>query len=249
MLPIAFHNCLLLLTISLTGCGFHHDMPVRKAFDRVQFGEPLPAELNQPIDATHPDNAHLRGVSAEHEWEHSTGAREWALFLLDDDQRVIAKRYQVRGEEATMPTLQFKRLDASEWHISRDCIEVPDEISAVKSACDRLQFEGTDLPLGEMDLMRFDPAPREGPIAADELLSSLAASRRLFDELPPWAFNKSQRLECQWPAHGQARWSAQRDKNGAVKLRVENRIDVSLASWAAAGYAYIFTHGGELPDG
>ena len=239
--------CMMISAIVLTGCGFHHPMPLKAAFDRVAFGQPLPAEFDRPIDAEHPDSAHLRGAYVEHEWANDTGAEEWALFLLDDNQRVIAKRYHARGQEIDWAILQYKSIDAGEWAVAGTCIDPADEIGSLRGICANLQLDKSGLPAIEGGAVQFEPSLPVRLLTTDELLNELAGSGQSLQSLPSWGFARTIRLDSQWPLHDSTRWKAKREHDGTVTLDVENRTDVSLASATAAGYAYIITHGGELP--
>lgn len=233
--------------IVMAGCGFHHPMPVQGAYDRVALGHVMPNDLKLPSDARKTQQNELSGMFLNHEWEHDTGAGEWAAFLTDQAGRVIAKRCQTRGEEGTLPTMQFKRIDSCVWQIQPELIDSKNPADSLRSVCARLSFEKTGLPQGEYDMMRLAPSPEGRDVDANELIDAFERLGISLNEMPFGRYSTTAYTHGTWPFHEKTTRGIRLRSDGSVELTVEHRIDVSLLSWAAAGYAHAATHGGELP--
>jgi hypothetical protein len=162
---------LILCILFLASCssGFRHDLPVRESYVRVELGDQVPACIELTEQADLADGYLLAGVAAEHEWKYSTGANEWALYLLDAEGAVVAKCYQVDGEEVTLLPFHIRRISEADWSwvirpgATDRCVEARDIFA-------RLRYETFGWSVGSYDLEAMSD-DGVGPISAEPVLA------------------------------------------------------------------------------
>jgi hypothetical protein len=156
-------------------------MPLKELFDRVPLGASLPADLRCSNIVKEARTDRAWGAAGFNQWEHYTGTLEWVVFLTDHG-KVVAKRYQVRGEEGQMAVDHYQRIDRSEWEIAGPAND-PAALVQLRRACDELEFAYLGLPDSrdariQYLLMsgRFKPDPEDADVGPDELFALAEAS-------------------------------------------------------------------------
>jgi len=223
---------LLVLVLSLTGCGFYHHLPMRAEYDKLTIGQPIPDDCKIPTCTT----IHKDGVYAAtwwNEWGNGTGTGEWIAVACDEQGLVIAKRYQVRGEELQVLADHYMRIDRSEW-----VMRIPSDQRTgedLRLICAKLSFTNLGIASAHAlywDTQRFGDIPSAAEIDPWEMISAMehdgALARRE-------AFSRTSRSNT-GPIFVSNIWKASHRDGDLLALSVEQRNDVSVS--AATAYAY-----------
>lgn len=235
---------LFLSSIFLLGCsaGFKQSLPIRESYDQVKFGEPIPQSIEPASRVVIDDQQTLVGVSGKCEWKYSTGATEWAMYLLDADGSVIAKYYQVHGEEVNFPSYHIKRISEADWSWLMGPESV-DPYAHAREICAVFQPEALGWTMRSIDVEGMNDE-QGGPIAAASVLE-------LAETKGSWVngrvdFRYKVGFEKKPPLiERSVRYSLKSE--GVVATMAECRqLCYSGAQWTAMGWAHAVRYG-ELP--
>lgn len=221
---------LLSTLLSLAGCGFTHPLPLREVYDSVTLGQPLSDKTAWPENTELKRKDRMFGTTLWNDWDHATGAAEWAAFLEDEDGNIVAKRYQVRGEEGSLSTMRYKRIDRSDWTMLVH--ERAVETAVIRRTCQDLSLRQLPGPTSYAEepwtVMRFDAKPPEGDVEPWDMLDA-AETEGNFQERPP-NFHRIVRTS-DGPGgivKMKTTWKLKSVKASRIEITVEHRTDVSL---------------------
>ena len=234
----------LLSSVFLTACnsGFQHRLPVRESYVRVKLGEPIPKTLDL-TDRVELDNGQaLAGATATHEWECSTWADEWALYLVDPDGLVVAKSYQVDGEEMTIVPFHGKRISEADWSWEMNP-NVSDSYVEARNMCAKLRPETLGWEVGSYDVQAMTD-DNVGPIPAESVLDQAqhvcAHVQHHFD------YDKLVKFDREAPVLERSVHYSLKSKGSVAQMSESRRLILSGTEWTAMGWAYAIRYH-ELP--
>ena len=226
------------------GCQFTHHMPLKELYDQVPLGESLPTRIQVPANVLKESRTPRSwGAVAFNEWENGTGTLEWIAFFTDQG-KVIAKRYQVRGEEGQPAADHYQRVDRSEWAILPPATGGA-TLDFLRQTCHELEFSRLGLPDSSNDRIsrclwfnaRFTPVPEQGDVNADDLLT-LAGTSSVRDDGRPH-FDRTTTEPVPLPFLVRCILSLQQSEGRRTRLVVERRVDVALSAWTVSGWARV----------
>ncbi len=194
----------------LSGCGLAHRLPLHAEYQRIELGERVPPEID--CDAHTPKSLYS-------DWGWATGAKECYGIVTDEAERVVAKKYQVSGEEGSLLLLWYRGRYWTEWSVLLPKDIDPHDASAVlpilRERCAQLDSIGKGQSSDEL----LDLAAEEGDWGDARICLKKTIRKKAF------------------PANKRTLWRVERPREDAVRILNEDRVDVSLVVWALRGYS------------
>lgn len=217
--------------MTTTGCA--PNTKRSQLFDFYQeavFGQPIPDAARLPADVKVSRSGTIAAYTRSSP-EPKTGIRristsEGATFLLDDNERVIAKRFGRGSNGVDLGTLSFHDFGVDYWHFASDAL-------AMESVSGKEPL-ATVLRAAEQ---RFHPDSKSKNTDFDHVVEILSGIKE-----PTWNGNPVVRrtLHCFVGAGTNfTERRAHRDGSGSIELYRYNRKQASILGWTLWGWIAI----------